>query len=108
MGQFSTEIPGQFSVEINKFTMKTRPGPLFLQVTYWGDDRSGKFHFIVDGKRIATEALRPEKPGEFYERDYPIPEELTKGKDKIRVRFEPEKGSAAGPAFGVGLFAAKG
>jgi hypothetical protein len=29
--------------------------------------------------------------GEFIERDYPIPQELLKGKSTVTVRFEPRK-----------------
>lgn len=91
-----------------EFTMKTRPGPLLLQATYWGEERNRKFSILVDGKEIAKEELKGEKPGEFFERDYAIPEALTKGKDKVRIRFEPETGFSAGPSFGVRLFAGKG
>jgi DUF1680 family protein len=90
-----------------EFTLKTRPGPLLLQSTYWGEEQGRKFKIMVDGTVIATEQLNQNRPGEFFERDYPIPEELTRGKDKIRVRFEPETGSSAGPCFGVRLFSAK-
>jgi hypothetical protein len=87
-----------------EFTMKTRPGPLVLQSTYWGEERNRQFKILVDGVVIAQERLTGERPGEFFERDYPIPPELTKGKTEIRVRFEPETGVSAGPSFGVRLF----
>lgn len=85
------------------FRMKTRPGPLILQATYWADERARKFYILVDGKRIATQTLRPDKPV-FFDVDYEVPEELTKGKDSIEVRFEPEPGNTAGPVFGVRLY----
>jgi hypothetical protein len=87
-----------------EFTMKTRPGPLVLQATYWGEERNRRFKILVDGVVIAQERLIGERPGEFFERDYPIPPELTRGKGEVRVRFEPETGVSAGPAFGVRLF----
>jgi hypothetical protein len=87
-----------------EFTMKTRPGPLVLQSTYWGEERNRQFKILVDGVVIAQERLIGERPGEFFERDYPIPPELTQGKTEIRVRFEPETGVSAGPSFGVRLF----
>jgi hypothetical protein len=37
----------------------------------------------------------------------PLPEALTQGKTKVRVRFVPRERSTAGPVFGVQLFAAK-
>lgn len=85
------------------FRMKTRPGALILQATYWADERARKFYVLVDGKRIATQTLRPDKPV-FFDVDYEVPEELTRGKDSIEVRFEPEPGNTAGPVFGVRLY----
>lgn len=90
-----------------EFTLKTRPGPLVLQSTYWGEERNRRFAILIDGTKLADERLEAEQPGTFFERDYPIPETLTEGKQTIRVRFEPEKGYSAGPAFGVRLFTAK-
>jgi hypothetical protein len=56
---------------------------------------------------VATERLEANKPGEFFEQDYPIPASLSEGKPTVRVRFEPEERVSAGPVFGVRLFSAK-
>jgi DUF1680 family protein len=85
------------------FRMKVKPGPLILQATYWADERARKFHVLVEGQRIATQALRPDKPI-FFDVDYEIPETLTKGKDSVLVRFEPEPGNTAGPVFGCRIY----
>lgn len=85
------------------FRMKVRPGPLILQATYWADERARKFHILVDGQRIATQALRPDKPV-FFDVDYEIPEALTRGKQSVLVRFEPEPGNTAGPVFGCRIY----
>ncbi len=90
-----------------EFTLKTRPGPLVLQTTYWGEERNRLFRILVDGVLIATERLDANRPGEFFEQDYPVPLSLTKGKPTLRVRFEPEERVSAGPAFGVRLFSAQ-
>jgi uncharacterized protein len=87
-----------------EFTLHTRPGPLVLQATYWGEERNRRFNISVNGVRIAQERLEGEHPGEFFESNYAIPAALTAGKSTIRVRFEPETGVSAGPAFGVRLF----
>ena len=87
------------------FRMQVRPGPLILQATYWADERQRKFHVLVDGTRIATQMLRPDKPT-FFEVDYPIPETLTRGKESVVVRFEPEPGNTAGPVYGCRIFTA--
>jgi DUF1680 family protein len=89
-----------------EFTLKTRPGPLVLQATYWGEERNRRFRILVDGVLIATERLEANRPGEFFEQDYPIPAAVTEGKQAVRVRFEPEERVSAGPVFGVRLFTA--
>jgi hypothetical protein len=87
-------------------TVKTRPGPLTLQATYWGGERDRRFTILVDGVALASEQLNGSGPIDFFERDYAIPEALTQGKSTLRVRFEPEKGFSAGPAFGLRLYEA--
>lgn len=74
-----------------------------LQATYWGEEVRRSFHILVDGVRIATETLGYAQDGVFVERDYPIEQQLTRGRSKVRVRFEPEPGHTAGPVFGVRL-----
>jgi hypothetical protein len=85
------------------FRMKVRPGPLILQASYWADERKRLFHISIDGVRIASQTLKPDKPV-FFEVDYPIPEALTRGKQAVEVRFEPEPGNTAGPVFGCRIF----
>lgn len=88
-----------------EFTLKSRSGPLVLRATYWGEERNRRFAILVDGVAVAKVTLDAEKPGDFFDRDYPLPVELTRDKDKIRVRIEPETGVSAGPIFGIRLFA---
>ena len=90
-----------------EFDMKVRPGPLILQATYWGDERKRDFDILVDDVKIASQHLEADQPGKFFDVEYPLPEALTKGKTKVRVRFAPRDRSTAGPVFGVRLFAAK-
>jgi DUF1680 family protein len=90
-----------------EFDMKLRPGPLILQATYWGDERKRDFDILVDNVKIASQHLEADHPGKFFDVEYPLPEALTKGKTKVRVRFVPRDRSTAGPVFGVQLFAAK-
>ncbi|GAA4778694.1 glycoside hydrolase family 127 protein [Stakelama sediminis] len=90
-----------------EFTMKVRPGPLVLEATYWGGERKRKFHILIDGTPIATQTLEADKPGEFFDVDYPIPEKLTRGKQSVQVKFVPEPDKTAGPVFGVRIFTPK-
>ncbi len=71
-----------------EFTLAVRPGPMLLSALYWGEEVNKNFDVAVEGVRIANErrASPPEK--RFVSIDYPIPENLTRGKEKITVRFE--------------------
>ena len=90
-----------------EFTLKTKPGPLVLMATYWGDERGNTFDILVDDALLTSQQLKNNKPGKFFEVEYPIPEALTKGKSSIRVKFVPHGRSTAGPVFGVTLFTQK-
>jgi hypothetical protein len=88
-----------------EFRMKSADAPLTLQATYGGDERNRRFRILVEGMLIATQRLDGEHPGTFIERGYPIPVELTRGKDAIVVRFEAEKDYGTGPVYGCRLLA---
>ncbi|MDJ0275652.1 glycoside hydrolase family 127 protein [Sphingomonas sp. 2R-10] len=89
-----------------EFAMKTRAGPLVLQATYWGDERNRTFDILVDNVKVATQKLDADRPGKFFDVEYPLPLALTNGKDRIKVRIVPADGKTAGPVFGVRLFTA--
>lgn len=90
-----------------EFTMQTKPGPLVLMATYWGDERGQNFDILVDDVLLASQQLKNDKPGKFFDVEYPLPEALTRDKSSIKVRFVPHAHSTAGPVFGVRLFTAK-
>ena len=81
-------------------------GPLILQATYWGSENNRVFDILVDGVAIAHERLTGRQPGAWIDVNYPIPVELTKGKAKVTIKFDPKEGKTAGPVFGVKLFTA--
>ncbi len=83
--------------------MKPGRGSLSLSAIYSGDDKRRLFHILVEGERIATQALEVESRGGFIERSYPIPPSITAGKSRLRIRVEPEPGHSAGPIFGLRL-----
>lgn len=85
------------------FDMKTATDtPVELMVTYWGEDSGNRtFDILVNGQRIATQTLNRDKPGLFFEKTYPIPIELTRGKQKVSVRFQAHPGQIAGGIFGA-------
>jgi hypothetical protein len=84
-----------------EFDMKVLPDvPMDLVCTYWGAERGKRtFDILVDGKIIATQTLQRNKPGEFFDMTYQIPVELTKDKDKVRIRFAAHPKNYAGGLF---------
>ena len=71
-----------------QFDLATAPGPLLLQVSYEGSARSKDFDILVDGQPLAHETLAGPRTAVYNIRQYPIPQVLTEGKDKITIRFE--------------------
>jgi DUF1680 family protein len=70
--------------------------PTTLTCVYWGSDVGRRFDIEVDGKVIATQELQMSKPAVFFRVDYPIPAELSKGKDKVTVTFRKVSGLVGG------------
>ncbi|QEH36139.1 Non-reducing end beta-L-arabinofuranosidase [Aquisphaera giovannonii] len=86
-----------------RYVVKVLPDrPQVLSVTYWGSDSNGRvFDVVVDGTRIATEKLERNHPEEFYDQAYPIPQDLTRGKDQVTVTFQAHPRNFAGGLFGL-------
>jgi hypothetical protein len=83
-------------------------GPQAVHVTYWGEEEgTRRFDILVDGEKIGSQVLLRNVPGKFFDVEYPIPEELTRGKSKVTVRFQAEKGAVAGGIFGLRILTEK-
>jgi hypothetical protein len=84
------------------FAMKVLPDvPIDLLCTYWGSDSGERtFDVLLEGNKVATQTLNNNKPGQFFDVAYPLSEELTRGKDKVTVRFQAHPGKWAGGLFG--------
>jgi len=91
------------------YDLKVDPNqPMELVVTYWGSDAGARvFDILVDGKVIATQRLQRNKPGQFFDVTYTIPIELTKGKEKVTIRFQAHPKCIAGGVFGVRMVRVK-
>jgi DUF1680 family protein len=74
--------------------------PASLLCTYIGDDRNRAFDLMVDGAVIATQELPGATTGRFFDVEYKIPNELTKGKSKVVVRVQGHPNKTAGRVFG--------
>jgi hypothetical protein len=71
-----------------------------LLLTYIGDDKDRKFDVQVDGKTIATVEWVGGISNKFSDVEYPIPEELILGKQKVTVKIDANYGKTAGRVFG--------
>jgi hypothetical protein len=75
--------------------------PMELQATYRGSETSKRtFEIVVEGTTIATQELDTDTR-DFQDVLYDVPIELTRGKQKVRVRFNPYQTSAAGNVYGT-------
>ena len=85
------------------YDLKVLPDqPVELVSSYWGSETGRRtFDILVDGVKLATQSLQNDKPGEFFDVTYAIPEELTRGKSKITIRFQPHAGNTAGGFYGL-------
>jgi hypothetical protein len=73
-----------------------------LAVEYWGGFPGAKtFDILVNDKIIATENISGKKDGQFITVQYDIPEDISKGKSKVTVKFQAQPGNMAGPIFGI-------
>ena len=98
------------------FDLKVKPDkPMRLRCNYWGAETEftveafrgtmyptgpRAFDILVDDKKIAEQKLTPnDGKEEFFNVEYAIPEELTKGKDKVTVKLQAHKDGTAGRLF---------
>ena len=76
--------------------------PMTLVVTYNSDTRwTRTFAILVDDQRIGEQTIRESSESRFFDVEYPIPSELVRGKQKVRVRFQAAPGNETAPVFGV-------
>jgi len=88
---------GWFSYELRVLPDK----PMTLICTYRGSEgRRRSFDILVNGEKIATQQLELH-PGEFFDIEYPLPERLTRGQQRITVKFQAHPEAVAGSVFDV-------
>ena len=103
--------PGTFKERTNResrsgwfsFEMKVKPDvPVSLVAEYWGGFPGAKtFDILLNDKIIATENISGKKEGQFINVQYDIPENMTKGKSRLTIKFQAHAGNTAGPVFGI-------
>lgn len=96
-------LEGWFSYEV-----KVLPNhPVILRCTYWGKDTGGEFDILVDGVIITSKKKNGVKIDDFITEEYPIPAQLTQGKDRVTIKFQAGKKSTVNRVFGIHLLKAK-
>lgn len=86
-----------------EYEMKVSPGKTNILVcTYWGSDsRRRNFDILVDEIKIASQTLENNKPNEYFDVYYKIPDDLINGKETVVVKFAALPKNTAGSLFGI-------
>jgi hypothetical protein len=88
---------GWFSYQLNV----TPDQPVTLVCAYRGSEgRRRSFDVVVDGQKVASESLEYH-PTEQLDREYPLPLDITRGKERVTVRFQAQPQSTAGAVIDV-------
>ncbi len=75
--------------------------PVKLVCTYRGSEgRQRAFDVLVDGQKVATQTLEYH-PTAFLDFEYALPLVLTRGKERVTVKFQPHADAATGSVFEV-------
>ena len=100
-GRFGRRGAGWFSMDLAVDPAQ----PVTLVVTYAGDERANRtLDLLVDGAKLASQAVErrsPEKNTGFFDVEYKLPAESTRGKQKITVRFQATGGNELAAVYGV-------
>jgi DUF1680 family protein len=77
-------------------------GPAAVRVTYWGgESRRHLFDVLVEDEVVGTQSLFDDRPGEVFPVEYPIPQRVREGRDRVRVTFRPAPGRSTGVVYDV-------
>jgi DUF1680 family protein len=90
---------GWFSYDLKVLPDK----PMVLLGRYWGSDTGRTFDILVEGKKISTQTVNVNFPGDFFDVEYKILLELTRGKEKITVKYQAPSEGAAGGLYGLAM-----
>ena len=96
---------GYFSYELSTANEKL----LSLRVRYWGADWGNrKFEIYIDDKKLTTEDNTGKwNQSQFQNIEYPIPDELVAGKNKVTIKFQSLPGNTAGAVYYLQLLRKK-
>src|SRR4030095_7445426 len=82
-----------------------------LIVPYHGEERQTRTsEILVDGSRVGEQTIERHRPGSptksFFDVEYAVPADLTRGKQKVTVRFQAKGGNETATVLGVRLIRA--
>ncbi len=103
---YASDAFGRTGREVRKngffsFTIKVLPtGSNTLLCSYIGDDKNREFDILVDDVKIATETLEGGTAGKFFDKEYPIPQNLTSNKSTVVIKIQSINNKTAGRVFG--------
>jgi len=82
---------------------------LSLMVRYWGAERGNKqFDIYIDDVKLVSESIGGKwRKNEFQNVEYAIPDNLVKGKESIRVKFQTLPDNSSGGIYYVRLLRTK-
>jgi DUF1680 family protein len=92
---------GWFSYDLRNPKKEARK----LRVTYFGGDNGRSFDIYVNGTLLQTVRLNSAKGAQFYDEDYPLPQEIVNsaGSETMNLKFVAHPGSTAGGIYYVRL-----
>jgi DUF1680 family protein len=76
-----------------------------LAVTYWGGETNPAFDILANGEPLAVRTANNPKPGQFFEKRYPIPAKiLSSATDgRVTIKFSAQPGSTVAGVYDVRL-----
>ena len=80
---------GWFSFEMKLPPKGTKTA---VRLVYWGQDHGPEFDLQINGTVIATPMLKGIGKEEYYAVEYPVPDSLLDGKEKVIVRVQNKTG----------------
>lgn len=85
-----------------------KPGRKAVRTTYWGREAGARaFTVWADGVKIASESLHDTGKEDFISKEIVLPEEVTRGKTSVEIKFVAGEGQCAGGLFGLRTLEAK-
>jgi len=81
--------------------------PMTLIATYNHDEwYEREFEILIDGQRLAKQAVQKRGPPVFFNVEYSIPAEMLKGKKKVTVRFQALGRKEIAAVYGIRMIRA--